>query len=360
MKKILIFVMLGLLFFGCQPKQENINEDIIEEVKPISVFAQTMIKRDLPEFIKISGTLEGKTDVVMISEVNGKLLKLNKSLGDWINKDEAIGEIDSEVIQIQLAQTEAAVLSAEASYLTVQSNVTASENLYEHKTISKAEYENAISAEKGAKAQLDGALAQKRQVEKKLNNALITAPVSGYISELPITLGNFISQGLILCRIVNSKTLIIKTGVGKSVVKQLKNNQKVLLTSKTDNMKFEGKIIGFGVAPMLGSMNYPVEIEVKNNDNLLAGEIVEANILLNLHKNVFVIKQDALVTEFDHSYLYCINSDNIVERKEISIVKIIGDQLIIKGLTESEKIVATGTENVEEGSLVDIRKEIEE
>jgi len=359
MKKILIFVMLGLLFFGCQPKQEVV-EETLEEVKSISVFAQTMIKRDLPEFIKISGSLEGKTDVVMISEVNGKLLKLNKNLGDWINKDEAIGEVDSEIIQIQLEQTDAAVLSAEASYLTAQSNLTASENLYEHNTISKAEYENAISAEKGAKAQLDGALAQKRQVEKMLKNALITAPVSGYISELPITLGNFISQGSILCRIVNSKTLIIKTGVGKSVVKQLKNNQKVLLTSKSNNLEFEGKIIGFGVAPMLGSMNYPVEIEVKNNHNLLAGEIVEANILLNLHKNVFVVKQDALVKEFDHTYLYFINSEKIVERKEISILKTIGDQLIIDGLIEGEKIVATGTENVEDGSLVNIRKEIEE
>jgi len=358
MKKILIFVMLGLLLFGCQPKQEI--EEVEEVIKPISVFAQTMIKRDLPEFIKISGTLEGKTDVVMISEVNGKLMSLNKKLGDWINKDDAIGEVDNEIIQIQLEQTEAAVLSAEASYLTAQSNLTASENLYEHKTISKAEYENAITAEKGAKAQLGGALAQKRQVEKMLENALITAPVSGYISEFPITLGNYVSQGSVLCRIVNSKTLTIKTGVGESVIKQLKKNQKVLLTSKINNLKFEGKIVGFGVAPMLGSMNYPIEIEVKNNGNLLAGEIVEANILLNLHKNVFVIRQEALVKEFDRSYLYFINSDNKVERKEISIVKIIGDQLIIDGITENEKIVATGTENVEEGSLVDIRKEIEE
>jgi membrane fusion protein, multidrug efflux system len=360
MKKIIIFVMLGLLLFGCQPKQETVIEETVEEIKPISVFAQTMILRDLPEFIKISGTLEGKTDVIMISEVNGKLLKLNKSLGGWINKDEAIGEVDSEIIHIQLEQTEAAVLSAEASYMTASSNLVASENLYDHKTISKAEYENAITAEKGAKAQLDGTLANKRQVEKILENALITAPVSGYISELPISLGNYVSQGTILCRIVNSKTLIIKTGVGESVIKKLRKNQKVLLTSKKNDLEFDGKITGFGVAPMLGSMNYPIEIEVKNNYNLLAGEIVEANILLNLHKNVFVIKQEALVKEFDHSFLYFINSENTVERKQISIIKTIGDQLIVSGLEEGEKIVATGIENVEEGSLVTIRKEIEE
>jgi len=356
MKKILLLGLIITLLIGCQQKQGI--EEVEEVIKPISVFAQTMIKRDLPEFIKISGTLEGKTDVVMISEVNGKLLNLNKKLGDWVNSNDAIGEIDSEVIQIQLAQTEAAVLSAEASYQTARSNLIASEKLYDHKTISKAEYENAITAEKGAKAQLDGALAQKRQVEKMLENAFITAPVSGYISELPITLGNYISQGSILCRIVNSKTLTIKTGVGESVIKQLKKNQKVLLTSKINNLELEGRIVGFGVAPMLGSMNYPIEIDVQNNGSLLAGEIVEANILLNMHKNVFVIQQEALVKEFDHNYLYFINLDNKVERKEISIVKIIREQLIIDGLTEGEKIVSTGTENLEEGTLVDIRKEI--
>jgi len=40
--------------------------------------------------------------------------------------------------------------------------------------------------------------------------------------------------------------------------------------------------------------------------------------------------------------------------------KIIGDKLIVKGLEEGERIVAIGTENVEEGILVEIRKEIEE
>lgn len=359
MKKILYFSLLITLLIGCQ-KKDKTTAETIEEVKPISVFAQTMLSRDLPEFIKISGTLEGKTDVVMISEVNGKLLKLKKKLGDWVNKDEAIGEIDSEIIQIQLEQTEAALFSAGTSYLTAKNNLIVSENLYKNKTISKAEYDNAITAEKGAKAQLDGAKAQKRQIEKMLENAQITAPVSGYISELPITLGNYVSQGSILCRIVNSNTLVIKTGVGESVVKQLKKNQKVLLTTKTNNSEFEGKIIGFGVAPMLGSLNYPIEIEVENHNNLFAGEIVEANILLKMHKNVFVIKQEALTTEFDHTYLYFINAEDTVERKEISIIKIIGDRLIVEGISENEKIVATGTENVEESTLVEIRKEVKE
>jgi RND family efflux transporter MFP subunit len=360
MKKILFIGLVISLLIGCQKKQEQETE-IVEEVKPISVFAQTMHRIDLPEFIKISGTLEGKTDVVMISEVNGKLMQLDKKLGDWINEDDAIGEVDSEIIQIQLEQSDAALLSAEASYLTAQSNLNASENLYKNNVISKAEYEGAITAEKGAKAQLDGAAAQKRQVEKMLENALITAPVSGYISELPITLGNYVSQGTVLCRIVDSKTLLIKTGVGESIVKELERNQKVLLTSKTDDSEFEGKIIGFGVAPMMGSMNYPIEIEVKNNDNkLLAGEIVEANILLNLHKSVFVINVEALVKEFDHSFLYFINPENVVERKEISVIRSIGSKMIVEGMNENDKIVATGTENVEEGSLVNIRKEVKE
>ncbi|MCF7920435.1 MAG: efflux RND transporter periplasmic adaptor subunit [Candidatus Cloacimonetes bacterium] len=359
MKKLILFVLIILVFAGCQQKQA-VKDETTAEQKPVSVFAQTFHKRDLPEFSRISATLEAKTDVVMISEVNGKLLSLHKGLGDWVNKDETIGEIDSEIIEIQLAQLEAGVLAAETTLQTAGSNLAASKQLWERKIISQAEYESAIGAEKGAKAQYDGTLAQKRQVEKMLENARITAPVSGYISELPVTIGNFISQGSILCRIVDSRILMIKTGVGKSIVKQLEKGQKVLLTTKTGGKQLEGIISGFGVAPMLGSVNYPIEIEVKNEQGLLAGEIVEANILLNLHHDVFVTRQDALVREFDKTYFYFINADNIVERKEIKIEQTIGDQLIVTGVAEGDRIVAIGTENVEQGSRVEIRQEIEE
>jgi RND family efflux transporter MFP subunit len=359
MKKIIILAISIMLLISCQQKETS-TEGTDETVKPVSVNSQTLILRDLPEYIKISGSLEAETDVVMISELSGKLVKLNKVLGDWVNRNETIGEIDSEVIRIQLKQAEAAVLSAEASYLTARNNLTASENLYERNIISAAEYEAAVTAEKGAKAQYEGASAQLMQIEKMLDNAMIRAPVSGYISELPITLVNYISPGAILCRIVNSNTLMIKTGVGKTVVKQLQRDQKVMLTTKTGEQHFEGTIKGFGVAPMLGSVNYPIEIKIKNDIGLLAGEIVEANILLKMHEDVFVTVQNALVTEFDHTFLYFINHENTIERKEIMVEKVIDDQIIISGVAEGDRIVVIGTENIEDGMIVEIRQEIEE
>ncbi len=359
MKRILLSGVIIFFLLGCQ-KQQPEQEETVETENVINVFAQTLIRSDVPEFIKISGTLEAKIDVVLISEVSGKLMKLNKKLGDWVSKNEPIGEIDSEVIKIQLQQTEAAVLSAEAAYQTAMNNLKASQRLFEQNIISQAEYESAVTAEKGAKAQYDGTLAQKLQVEKMLENALITAPAGGFISELPITPGNYISAGSILCRIVDPSVLIIRTGVGKSVVKQLQNGQQVILDTKNGENQVTGKITGFGVAPSLGSVNYPIEIEVRNDYGLFAGEIVEANILLQMHKDVFAVKQEALVTEFDHDYLYFIDDDNILTRREITVTDIIDDLLLIEGVTAGEKIVAVGTENVENGMKVMIRKEIGE
>jgi membrane fusion protein, multidrug efflux system len=359
MKKILLFVLVILLLSSCQQKPVA-KEEKATDLKPVSVFAQTLQKRDLPEFVKISATLEAKTDVVMISEVNGKLISLHKSLGDWVEKDEQIGEIDSEIIEIQLEQAAAGVLAAEAGYQTAANNLAASEKLWERKIISQAEYESAITGDKGAKAQYDGALAQKRQIEKMLENARITAPVSGYIAEMSITSGNYISQGSILCRIVDSRIMMIKTGVGRSILKKLEEGQKVLLATKSGEMQFEGIITGFGMAPMLGSVNYPIEIEINNNIGLLAGEIVEANILLHEYHDVFVTSQDAMVSEFDHTYFFFINADNIAERKEITVDKIIGDQILVSGVADGDRIVAIGTENVQDGLKVEIRKEIKE
>ncbi len=358
---LLICIVIAALIMGCKKDKPEASGEITSEVtKPITVTATTMKQKDLPEFVRISGTLEGKTDIMVISEVSGKLMKLHKKLGDWVEKDEEIGQVDSEIISIQLAQTQAAVTSAEVTYLTTQNNLVTTENLYKKKTVSKTEYDTAVSNEKGAKAQWDGAIAQQRQMEKMLESAKITAPAAGYISELPITLGNLISQGTVLCRIVNSKILMIKTGVGESVIKQIKANQKVNLTSKKEGRQFEGKIAGFGVAPMRGSMNYPIEIEIKNKYNLLAGEIVQAHILSTTHTGVFVINQEALLKEFDTNFVFVINNKDVVKRQKVKVVRRIDENIIVEGLKNGDRIVDAGIENLKDGNSVIVRSKMKE
>ncbi|RLC51941.1 MAG: efflux RND transporter periplasmic adaptor subunit [Candidatus Cloacimonadota bacterium] len=358
--KILISVLSALLFlFGCgKPSRgKNFREDL-EKIK-IPVIVEKVVPRDLEKYIEISGKLEGFTDITMRSEVQGKITEVNKILGDWIAAGEQIGRIDNKDYEIQLKQAEAAVLAAEASYETAQLSLQSAENLFKTKSISQAEFAGAKSAEKNALAGLNAAKAGLEKAKKAFDNSRFIAPVSGYITNLPIKTGETISPGQIVCNIVNSQKLLIKTGVGEEDITKLKNGQKAIIKIKGKQVA-TGKIRGLGISPLPNSSLYPVEIELENpQGKLFPGTVVEVQILSKKYKNVLFTSLNNILQEYDNYFVFTIDDKNVAVKKKVSLGQKVEENVIIEsGLKFGDKLVTEGAESLENGSKVEIRKNL--
>ena len=114
----------------------------------IPVIVETAQIRNLKEYIKITGKLEGYTDIIMASETSGRIIALNKKLGDWVDKGDEIGHVDNKDYEIRVEQAEAAVLAAEAAFESAELQMKTADNLLASKSISDLEYQN-YDAKKG-------------------------------------------------------------------------------------------------------------------------------------------------------------------------------------------------------------------
>ncbi|MCK4829578.1 biotin/lipoyl-binding protein, partial [bacterium] len=157
-KVIIILGAIVLLFSACSKPGGGFG-GMKKEAAPTSVIVEIVQPRDLEEFIKVVGTLEGITDITLSSEVNGKIVEKYKNLGDWVNAGEAIGRIDNADLKNMVDQAEASLLASQASYESAQLNLTTSEKLYEGDKISKMAYLEAQIGIKGAQANLEAAKA---------------------------------------------------------------------------------------------------------------------------------------------------------------------------------------------------------
>ena len=185
---------------------------------------ETLQTRTLDEYVTVSGKLEGSTDLTMASETSGRILQLYKKLGDRVAKGEKIGKVDNEIYQIRLEQAEAAKTSAEAALETAQLNLNTSEALFKTKTISQVEYNDHYRFQ-SAKANLDGAKANLESARKAYDNSYLAAPEAGIISNLTVSVGQYINHGIPVAYITDNKTFLIKTGVGESQIGKLKAGQ---------------------------------------------------------------------------------------------------------------------------------------
>jgi membrane fusion protein (multidrug efflux system) len=362
MKKVILSLIATMLILSACSKGEPAEEKSEsrskqQQDKAFSVMVEKVAPRNLEEYINFTGKLEGITDITLSSQIHGEVVKIYKKLGDWVKKGESIGSIDNAGHKNQLDQAKAFLLAAEATFEVAEMQIRASKKLYKEQNISEAEYVQATSSFKSAKAGLDGAKANLENAQQNLDHSQFTAPLSGYIADMNLEVGQTISVGIQVCTIVDSRQLVIKTGIGESGIICVKKGQQVEIFHDSHPETFIGTITGVGIKPVNGATNYPVEIIMDNPDNkLYAGMVIEGRIQSNIHENVIFTSLNNIVQEYDQKYVFIIE-DSIARQREVTIGKKVGENVIItSGIKNGELLVIEGMENLEEGSVVEIRK----
>lgn len=325
------------------------------EERAVPVIVEEVTHRPLAEHINITGKLEGITDVTMLSETTGRVLSLAKSLGDWINEGEKIGRIDNEVFRIRHNQAEAALASAVAALENARMNYLSASKLLENGSVSQAEYQQALFAHQSAIAQRDGAAAALESARKAYDNSRLIAPVSGYISYLPLKIGETIFPNSPIAGIVNHKQLFLKGGVGEDFIVSLRKGQPVIVSYKGND--FPAEVYGVGVRPLGNSASYPVEIILDNSKGeLLPGMVVTASIKVNLYQDIIFTDSANIRASYDDSYVYTINENSEAVRTVIRQGRSVNNFTIIEeGLETGMQIVVEGIDSLEEGIKVDVR-----
>jgi len=353
---ILILGVSLLLSLSCKKKDAKTGKAPAgDETQPVVV--EELALRPLDEFVIVSGKLEGIVDVTMNSETGGRILELSKKLGDRVAAGERIGRVENDVIRIRWEQAQAALQSAQTAYDNANKNATYAAESYKRKLISEAESNSVMSALKGALAALEGARANLESARLAYENSYLKAPVAGSISNLFVSVGQYINPNQAIATLTDASTLILKTGVGESQINKIKVNQGVELQYPGIPQAFNARIRGFGIRPLANQATYPIEIELKNPGSLLPGMVVSAKILTNRYPNLLYTPITNVIKEFDKNYVYIVNAENLAERRSISLGMVIGENVVLaSGVSAGEKIVISGTENLEEGTKVEIRK----
>ena len=353
----LFIVLLISLLLGCGNKGETPQERPHSGARVETVIVEVVALRNLNEYIRLTGILEGKTDISFNSEISGRIVEVFKRLGDSVEIGEAIGRIDNTDLEIQVTQAEAAVLAAEANLLSANILYLSSSELFESEMISSVEYHNNLSNFKNAQATLQGAKANLESRQRALHNSQFFAPVAGRIVDLPIRVGQSISAGQKIAGIVDIETLTIRTGVGENAIRAISSGQTVNVTNRNNNSVQRGRIVGIGLKPLANIATYPIEIEIENrNNNLLPGMVVNCEILSFVNRNVVYTLLSNVLREYDTEYVYVVDAENIVHRRNVKTGKQISENIIIEsGLSAGDRLIVDGHERVRDGSIVTIR-----
>jgi len=354
-KLIVIGIILSLLLTaGCGRKKAPV---VKEEDPAVPVQVVPATTGDIQEIFSISGTVEAANKTAVTSKISGRVAQVAVELGDYVTKGQTLVILEKTDLINQLNQAKTSLLQAETNFAQVKTTFNRIQKLFAEELVSQHEYDN-------AKTQYDIALNQIEQArinvaisEEQLRNGEIKAPISGYVGERKINVGEMATPGVPLMDLVDISQVYVTVHLSDSYITQTKVGQKVTvrLPSMPDKT-FTGKVFQISPAAQSGSKLFPVKILIDNSSRTFKdGMLAEVKMNFNERKNVIQIPVEAVMDETGTKAVFVIK-DNVAYRKNVEVGINNGKFIeIISGIENGDQVVVLGQNNLEDGMKVVVK-----
>lgn len=395
MRKTLILLLPLLLFTACQPSQPQANTGqasvLTTAPTSISVTTSSVIERSLSSALELTGTLEGQEEVIVSSELDGKLSSMHIDLGSYVKKGDKLFSLDERELSWRLEQAKAnlsiaeitlgqagrpdgtndshpAVRDAYAALEKAKIDFERTEQLLKDGVISRQEYdrnkslydqtrarwETAIAQVEGYRANLIQAHANLQLADKQLKDSIIYAPITASVKERLVSTGQYVKKGEPLVKLIQINPLRLRTTVPEQYIQQLKSGETINFTvDSLPDKEFTGKITRFSPAVDKNSRSLMVEATIENPKlELKAGMFARVKLTFGEKRPVLLVPQKAVITAVGLNKVYVL-ADGKAQAREVTLGQKDGELIeIVTGVSANETVITSNLDKLADGTVV--------
>ncbi len=374
------------MFFSCKEKKQPPPQKV-----PVNLY--TVASRPVTYYDQYPSTTEALSQVNLIPQVQGYVTGIFFKEGAKVKKGQKLYEIDQRVYNDTYQQAVANLKVAQGTL--VQSRQDADRYVYlnQYHAVAKQLYDHAIITLNNAKNSVKAAQQTVKTAKTNLGYSVIYAPFDGTIGFSQVKLGNLVVVGQTVLNTISTNDPIAvdfyineKQLAGFEAMEQDKNNDPdslfTLLLPDNSLYPYVGKIsiIDRAVDPQTGTIR--VRLVFPNpNDSLKAGMSCVVRVHNQDTSPQIIIPNRAVVEQMGEYFVFIVkdtvinNSDSVTANgkshkskadtaapkgpqllafeKKIQLGQTIGDNVVVtKGLTDGEKIIVDGIQQLHDGVAV--------
>ncbi|HEX3556295.1 MAG TPA: efflux RND transporter periplasmic adaptor subunit [Thermoanaerobaculia bacterium] len=365
MKRELFFgtalMAAGLALYGCGGKKD----EPAPPPPPAAVVVAPVVQRDVPVYREWIGTTDGNVNAEIRPKVDGYLLRRVYTEGSFVRQGQLLFEIDPRQSQAQLEQVQADLEQAKAQLAKTHQDVVRFQPLVAQKAISQQELDNALSAERAAKAAVDARQAAVHEARLTSGWARVTSPISGIAGIAQQQVGNLVSPTTVLTTV--SQVDPIRVLYPLSEQEYLHYQEKLQKDPRAAQANDLELVLADGsVFPHKGRVLFEGrQVDVKtgtistvalfpNPGNLLRpGQYAKVRAVTELKKGAILVPQRA-VNELQGAYqVAVVGGDDKAEIRTVQAGERVGKLWVIdSGLQPGDRVVVEGFTRVKSGAKV--------
>jgi len=341
----------------------------VVKVAPVqTITVGTVVQAPLARALVVNGSLAAWDELPVGTEAGGlAIVEVAVEEGDKVAKGQLLAKLDDSVLKAQYAQAMAAVAQAQAGIRKAEAmSGSANSDVRRAKELSKNGFISGQTAEQRettfSAAQADvnvarqnlataQAIADERAAQ--LAQTEIRAPTDGTISKRMAKLGNVVSVGEQLYRMIRDNRVELQAEVPEMDMPRLKEGQAAtIVLNDGDPQHFQGKIrlVGATVDPQtrIGM----VYVALPEDPALKPGMFVHGEIHTG-QADVLQVPAQAIVYKDFKPAVFIVDADNRARLRMVETgARVNGQVEIVSGLSAGERVALAGAGYLKDNDLV--------
>ena len=262
-------------------------------------------RRDIVLDATASGTVEPINVVEVKSKSSGQITRMTVETGSIVNRGDLLVQLDTRDVQNQYDQAKADLAAAEARLKVTEAQKKRSDELFQQRIITAQEHETSQLDLANAQADIVRARTMADIALQRLEDATVTAPVTGTVIEKTVSLGQVItsatssaSGGTTILKMADLGQVRMRALFNETDIGSVQPGQDATVTVDAyPDRPFRGrveKIEPQAVVQQSVTM-FPVLVTLANRDGLLKpGMTGEASVLVDRRDAVLAVPNDAV------------------------------------------------------------------
>lgn len=310
----------------------------------------------------VTGSLASRRRSTVASEESGLVVTVPFDAGDRVSAGDVLATLDVELLEIDKAEAEAELLRADAEIAEYAALVEQAErdleSIRDMKSRGAAQPKEVADAEtdvKAAEARLTRGIRARalvdvriRRLERRMRGTVIRAPFDGIIVERVAEVGQWVTIGGAIVRLVETGRIDAVLDVPESYVNNVEIGSSLEVRLPALGNSYTGRVRAIVPVAADRARTYPVKVDLDDQGGrLLSGMSVVAAVPSGGMQQALTIHRDSILQSPTGTYVYVIRGDAAFPTN-VDVVSGAGaDRVVVRGQLEpGAMVVVEGNERL--------------
>jgi RND family efflux transporter MFP subunit len=326
-------------------------------VMPVKV--QAVANQEIGNNSEYVATIKSRHSATIMSDVEGWIVDIKVHSGDMAKRGESLLEIDPRRQRATVSSQESQRAAQVAQLQWARQQLDRTKGLFASGVVSKQDMDQAQSAYDAADANLKSLDAQVKQQEVQLRYYSVFAPTDGIVGDIPVHVGDRVTNTTVLTTIDERKGLEVYIPVPSERAREVKMGAPVEVLDNAGNVVLKTNV-SF-ISPQVDPATQSVLVKAPADqaaDRLRSLQLVRARITWSTHPGLTipVVAVARVSGQFFAFVAEQQDGKTVARQRPLELGEITGnDYAVLSGLKAGDKVVVAGGQSLSDGMQIKVQ-----